>query len=200
MIDKTLVKKLFLGVLIFQYSCTTTSISKYYFKNQNVLDSIQSTYKEQYKQSPFSIEFTNQAFDNVSIEIITDSLKYIYEFGIYEKRMMDSLKKYNIHTPGIYRLISLMRSVHCIWVNNLDYYIDGRKQILVFMSIRAKPFYLPFKNKKYHILTYFSQPQYYDSDGKLLDHRKRNRLRKINEELFTRINDKVAYTISDRYR
>lgn len=182
-------------------SCTpTTNISKYYLQNQKILNSIQHSYKEQYSQRPFSIQFTDKTFNNVSIEIFTDTFKYIYEFAVPENRMKDTLVKYALSVPGINELISQMASIHCTWINNLDYYVDNKKESLVFMSIRAKLFNYPFTNKKYYILTYFLQPQYYDAQGNLLDRRFRKKLRKINEDVFKRITDKVAYTLSDRFR
>ena len=192
--------KLFCAVTLI-YSCTSaTNISKYYFQNQKKLDSIQHSYKEQYKQRHFSIQFTDKTFSNVSIEILTDSLKYIYEFTISENRLKDTLLKYNLPVSAFGELISQMASIHCTWINNLDYYVETKKEALIFMSIRAKPFNFPFTNKKYYILTYFLQPQYYDAEGRLLDRRNRKRMRKINEDVFKRITDKVAYTISDRFR
>ena len=182
------------------YSCTTTNISKYYFENRKTLDSIQQSYNENSRTRPFSIQFTDNSFNNVSIEIFTDTLKYIYEFRLTESRMKDTLQKYNLPVSGIKAIISQMQTIHCTWINNLDYYIDGKKNYLVFMSIRPKLFNTPFTNKKYYILTYFQQPQYYDSEGRLLDHRRRKKIRKINEEVFKRITDKVAYSISDRFR
>ena len=183
------------------YSCTsTTNISKYYLQNQKVLDSIQRSYKEQYKKTPFSIQFTDKTFKYISIEIFTDTFKYIYEFAVPENRMKDTLAKYALSVPGINKLISQMASIHCTWINNLDYYVNNNKESLIFMSIRAKPFNTPFTNKKYYILTYFLQPQYYDVQGNLLDRRFRKKLRKINEDVFKRITDKVAYTISDSFR
>ncbi|HEY8690788.1 MAG TPA: hypothetical protein VIM07_16240 [Chitinophagaceae bacterium] len=195
----TTIKLFCVAVLI--NSCTvTTNISKYYLQNQKILDSIQRSYKEQYKQRHFSIQFTDKSFNNVSIEILTDSLKYIYEFTISEDRLKDTLVKYDLSVPAFRELISKMASIHCTWINNLDYYVENKKESLVFMSIRATPLNYPFTNKKYYILTYFLQPQYYDAEGRLLDRRNRKRIRKINEDVFKRITDKVAYTISDRFR
>ena len=57
-----------------------------------------------------------------------------------------------------------------------------------------------FVNKKYYILTYFQQPQYFDSEGRLLVGRRRRHIRKINGDVYHRINDRVCYTISDRFR
>lgn len=183
------------------YSCTPArNISKYYLENRQVLDKIEQSYKEQYSQRPFSIEFTDKTFKNISIEIFTDTLKYIYEFTIGEERMKDTLLKYHLLPGGINELVSQMAAIHCTWINNLDYYVEEKKESLIFMSIRAKYFNFPFTNKKYYILTYFLQPQYYDSEGRLLDHRFRRKLRKINEDVFRRITDTVAYTISDRFR
>ncbi|MBA3675070.1 MAG: hypothetical protein H0W75_08995 [Chitinophagaceae bacterium] len=183
------------------YSCTATkSISNYYLENKQTLDKIQESYKTQYSHRPFSIGFTDKNFNNISIEIFTDTLKYIYEFAVAEKRIKDTLVKYHLSPTGIDKLVSEMAKVHCIWINNLEYYVEEKKENLVFMSIREKGFNVPFTNKKYYILTYFTQPQYYDSEGRLLDRRSRRSIRKINEDVFKRITDKVAYTKSDRFR
>jgi hypothetical protein len=165
-----------------------------------VLDKIQESYKAQYTQHPFSIEFTDKTFRNISIEIFTDSLKYIYGFASAEERMKDTLLKYHLSPQGVQQLVSQMTSIHCTWINTLYYYVEEKKESLIFMSIRPRPFTFPFTNKKYYILTYFSQPQYYDQKGRLLDRRFRRKIRKINEDVFKRITDKVAYTISDRFR
>jgi hypothetical protein len=181
-------------------SCRSTNISKYYFDHEQILDNLQKSYKEQYSHRPFSLEYIDKSFTNISVEIFTDSLKYIYVFGHDEMRLKDTLQKYHLSSKGISDLLNEMRSVHCSWINNLDYYVDRKKNSLVFMSFRPYGLHFPFKRKKYYILTYFPQPQYYDSKGRLLDKRKRRKIRKINEDVFKRINDKVAYTISDRYR
>jgi hypothetical protein len=157
-------------------------------------------YKNLYQYRPFSLGFTDKEFKEVSVEIYSDSLKYIYDFGVTENRLKDTLVKYGLKVPGITSLIKQMQEVKCIWINNLDYYVDNKKQLLVFISIRPQGVSLPSVNKKFYILTYFSQPQYYDSEGRLLDKRRVRQVRKINEDVFHRINNRVAYTVSDRFR
>jgi hypothetical protein len=181
-------------------SCKTLNISRYYHHHQSVLDSIELVYAQAYKQKPFSIEFTDRAFDRVSLELATDTLTYIYEFWVGEDRMQDTLRKYGFSTYTINNLITNMRSVDCTWINNLDYYTDERKHSLTYVTLWPRAFNFPFVNKKYYILTYFQQPQYFDSDGNLLVGRRLRRIRKINAEVFRRINDKVCYTLSDRFR
>lgn len=173
---------------------------RYYYENQKVLDSMEQLYRHLYEKNPFSVEFTDNSFKYVSIEIITDTLSYNYEFQTNEPRLRDTLIKYGLNGPGILRLFTQMRQVHCTWINNLDYYADGNKKALTFISIRPVRLNSLFDYRKYYILTYFSQPQYFDSEGMLLDNRKLRKLRRINDEIFKRINDKVCYTISERFR
>jgi hypothetical protein len=173
----------------------------YYAKNAAVLNSIEASYKELYKQKPFALQFTNKLFDEVSIDIITDSIKYIYVFGqADQQRMNDTLAKYGISKTGVDMLISQMRSIKCTWINNLDYYVDATRHNMIFMSIRQLKWNPPFIPPKYYILTYFSTPQYFDAEGRLVDKRKVKRLRKINGDIFYRINDKVCYTVSTSFR
>jgi len=77
------------------FSCSPKNITgKYYFQNEKILDKIEESYKELYEQGPFAVAFTDKQFHTVSIEIITDSLKYIYESGVGEDRMTDTMGCY----------------------------------------------------------------------------------------------------------
>jgi len=183
------------------FSCSPKNITgKYYFQNEKILDKIEESYKELYEQGPFAVAFTDKQFHTVSIEIITDSLKYIYEFGEGEERMTDTLERYGLNAERILQLINRMQSIRCTWINKFDFYVDEKKNTLIFMSVKPVALQAPFSNKKYYILTYFNQPQAFDEEGRLLDKRKQRRLRIINGEILHRINDKVCYTISDAYR
>ena len=183
------------------FSCSPKNIStKYYYQNEKVLNKIEETYKELSTLQPFTVAFTSKSFKTISLEIITDTLSYIYEFDVNEPRLTDTLLAYHLNAPKVIKLIQQMQSIHCAWINNYDYYVDEKKNTLIFMSIKPVVLKSPFSYKKYYILTYFQQPQYFDSAGRLLDKRKLRKLRKINGEVFKRINDKVCYTISGKFR
>jgi hypothetical protein len=179
----------------------TRITADYYQKNEQALMRIEQSYRALYAIKPFSIEFTDKSFQYISLEIITDSLKHIYEFEINEARLQDTLIRYGLPARGVTDLVTQMAAIHCIWINNLVYYGNNQQpQSLVYLSIRNVAINLPFTSEKYYILTFYSQPQYYDSEGQLLAGRNLRRLRKINGEIFRRINDKVCYTISSRFR
>lgn len=182
-------------------SCSPKNIStRYYFQNEKVLDSIEESYKKINSINPFSIGFTSRDFNTVSITIHTDTLNYIYEFAVGESRLPDTLTAYRLPSPAVINLIKKMQSIRCTWINTYDYYLDENKKTLIFMSIKPVALKAPFANAKYYILTYFQQKQYFDEKGNLLERRKLRRVRKINGEIFKRINDKVCYTVSAKFR
>ncbi|MES1226575.1 MAG: hypothetical protein ABUT20_64465 [Bacteroidota bacterium] len=193
---------LFLLSVLFLFSCKAPKgfAKSYYKKNETILTGIEETYRTLYKQKPFSIEFSDRSFKYISIEFITDSLKYIYEFSLDETDLKDSLTKFGYDAKAIVSLISNMKSIECTWINNLDYFTNGKRKSLIFISIRPRRLDIPYNTKKYYILTFYPQPQYYDKEGRLLEGRRLRKLRRLNEETFWRINDKVCYTLSDRFR
>ncbi len=174
--------------------------SSFYHQNEKELVQIEKKYRTLYDKSPFSIEFIDKSFNFINIEIITDSLKIIYEFDIRNQNMQDTLTRYGMPASEITDLVMQMKSIHCIWINVLDYYANNRRNYLVLMSIRPLAFRLPFTKEKYLILTFYAQPQYFDAEGNLLDNRRLRKIRKINGEIFRRINNKVCYTVSGKFR
>lgn len=189
-----------LATLASATSCTSLNITNYYHRHHYTLDGMAQVYQNAYQARHFSIEFTDRSFEHVSLEFETDTLTYIYEFAVGDARMQDSIVKYGYDTAAINNLITNMQSMECTWINNLDYYSNESRQSLIYISLWPKAFNLPFSNKKYYILTYFSQPQYFDAAGELMTGRRLRRIRKINGETFRKINSKVCFTISAQFR
>lgn len=173
---------------------------KYYEQHEKQLTSMEHLYSSIYSAKAISAAFTDKGFSNISLEMKTDSLRYVYEFNIRDAAMNDSLQKYGYDTASVLQLILAMKQIKCTWINTLDYYVDRQKKLLTFMSIRNKALRVPFAPEKYFILTFYKQPQYYDADGILLDKRNVRRIRRVNNEVFRRITDKVCYTLSARFR
>ena len=191
-------------MVVFLVSCSAVLPSrfptKFYKENEVVITRIESEYSKLYNAKPIVVAFSDNAFNYVTIEMKTDTLKYVYEFKVNEKRVNDTLQKFGYNTIAVLKLISDMKTIKCTWINKLEYYVNDKKQHLIFLSIRPNFFDFLFDSKKYYTLTFYNQPQYYDTEGRLLDKRNRNKLRKINNEVFWRINNKVCYTISNTFR
>jgi hypothetical protein len=172
----------------------------YYQENDSLFQSINLRFKELYGKHPFSVEMKDRQFRRIGFEIITDSIKYIYNFGIDEPRFSDTLQKYKFNVQAVTTLIRDMQTVHCTWITNLDYYENRQKKFLVFISIRHGKLKAFLRSEKYFMLAFFDRPQRFDDKGRLLDNQDRNTLHKINGGLFWKINDRVCYSLSASFR
>ena len=115
------------------------------------------------------MEFKNEVQSRISIEIHTDSIKYIYNFKLDEPFLQDTLRKYDFDIKAMNHLISDMQKTHCTWINNLDYYERREKKDLVFLSVRDKKLDAFLSSEKYFTLVFFEQKQPVDEKGRLLD-------------------------------
>ncbi len=185
-------------------SCATSVpqhiAKKYYTENEVTISRIEETYKNIFVVKPLVIEFTDNDFNYVIIEIKTDSIRYIYEFNVNANNLKDTLVKFGFDSNEVLKLIFDMKQIKCTWINTLDYYVEDKKLNLIFMSMRPVYFDLSLAKRKYYTLTFYKQKQYYDTEGRLLDKKNRKLLRIINNEIFWRINDRVCYTISNHFR
>lgn len=173
----------------------------YYFQHEQSIIAIEKQYAQLTAKRLISLGFTDGEFRHVLTEMKTDSIRYVYEFNLSDPSFADTLLKYGYDATTCINLLKDMRAIKCTWINKLDYYTDKEAKLLTFMSIRNNlRTSSPFAPEKYFILTFYSQPQYYDENGVLLDRRNLRRQRKINNEIFYRINEKVCYTVSAKFR
>lgn len=185
-------------------SCTVSKIypKQYYEQHRDMLHFTEGLYHTAAQRNSLAIAFNDLGFTEVSLELKTDTVRYIYDFHYSEPRLNDTLARYGYDTAAVQQIITNMRSMRSTWINTLDHYIDGRKQRLLFISAPVKQFsvFPLLQKRKYYLFNFYSQPQYYDDQGRLLDKRKLRRLRKVNNETFWRINNKVCYTVSGKFR
>jgi hypothetical protein len=182
-------------------SCSTKIISTNIYQEQKEnLDNIERHYEKLNPSNRFSLAFTDTKFNIVSLEMITDTLTRIYEFNVTEKRLADSLIKFNYDTAGIYYLIRKMQQSKVTWINSFDYYVNDLPQQLIILSIKPVTIRYIFSPPKYVALAYFRTNQFFDEKGRLLDGRRTKQVRKIKGQVFYKITDRICYTITEKYR
>ena len=195
-----------LFIILISYSLLTTSCStkiistNIYQEYKENLDNIERRYEKLNPTNQFSLAFTDKKFSIVSLEMISDTLTRIYEFNVTEKRLADTLIKFNYDTAGIYYLIRKMQQSKVTWINSFDYYINDQPQQLIILSIKPVTIRYIFSPPKYVALAYFRTNQSFDEKGRLLDNRRTKQVRKIKDQVFYRITDRICYTITDKYR
>lgn len=182
-------------------SCSTKIVStNYYQEHKSTVDSIESRYEKLRVIKPFSLAFTDKELNIVSLEMNSDTLTRIYEFNVNEKRLADTLIKYNYDTTGVFYLIRKMQLTKVTWINSFDYYINDQPRQLIILSIKPKTIRYLFSPPKYIALAYFRNAQSFDEKGRLLDGRRSKLVRKIKDQTFYRITDRICYTIMEKYR
>jgi hypothetical protein len=185
-------------------ACTVSKIypEKYYSEHKDMLHQTQTLYKKAVDKKAFALGFTSLDFSSISIELKTDTVRYIYDFSVDDMRMNDTLQKLGYDTSGIQQIITNMKALKMTWINTLDYYVDDNRKTLSFLSIPVKQFsILPlFQKIKYYFYKFYGQPPDYYSSGQLLDNKNSRRIRKVDGQHFLRINDRVSYTISGKFR
>jgi len=182
-------------------SCSTKIVSTNIYQEQKEnLNKIESRYEKLNPTNHFSLAYTDKKFNIISLEMISDTLTRIYEFNINERRLADTLIKYNYDTAGIYFLIRKMRDSKVTWINSFDYYVNDQPQQLIILSIKPVTIRYIFSPPKYVALAYFRTNQSFDEKGRLLDNRRTKQVRKIKDQVFYKITDRICYTITDKYR
>jgi hypothetical protein len=191
-----------LGTWLCLLSCSHSKkfTRTYYAEHQSMFLSIKDRFSKFNKHRNFSLAFKDKSFKRIGLEIITDSIKYVYNFETGEARLSDTLRKYQFDVQGVTSLIDDMKQVHCTWITNLDYYENRQRKYLVFVSIRHRKLKSFLRSEKYFTLAYFDRAQLYDQRGRLLDRQDRSMLHRINGGLFWKIDDKVCYSLSATFR
>ncbi len=194
-------------IIVFFLLCLAVSCSyskkfthNYYQENEATLQSIRQRFIQLYDKNPFSLELKDKNMGRIGFEILTDSIKYIYSFRLDEPYFVDTLYKYQFDVKAISQLIDDMQKAHCTWITNLDYYEKRQKKFVVFISVRDKKLTAFLKPEKYFTLAFFDQPQPYDEKERLLDNEDLTKNRLINGAVFRKVNDKVSYALTGKYR
>lgn len=203
MMNKYVLCMVVIGVVLLT-SCTVSRIypKEYYEQHKTTLHQTEELYKQATKEKTLAIAFTDLDFTELSLELKTDTVRYIYDFAVGEARINDSLDKFGYDSSIVQGIIRNMRGMRTTWINTMGYRVGDRERRLVFVSAPVKQFSLVplLQKRKYYLFHFYSQPQYYDEQGRLLERRRLRQLRKLNNEIFWRINDKVCYTVSGKFR
>jgi hypothetical protein len=188
------------AVVFTAFSCTPKLTANVYRKDRTTFNSIYNQYKKLSADRPFSVEYKDRNFNQISLEIIKDTIRYIYKFRLDEKNLADTLDKYQFNTAEVVSMIQDMRTVHCTWINKMDYYVDRARKSIIYMSVREKRLDSWLKAEKYYTIAFFEDRQYYDNRGRLVEKPGDSTPMRINYALYRRITDHVCYAITENFR
>jgi hypothetical protein len=169
-------------------------------ENRTMIDSIRDRFAASYSKKPFSIEFKDKIFRHISYEILSDTLRHIYNFDLENTDFADTLDKYHYNSAEIISLIADMRLIKCTWISRLSYFDDRTPKSLIFISVRHNKLKSFFNGEKYYALAFFNERQTFDEKGRLTDKFEKKRTREINGVIFRRITDRICFAITGNFR
>lgn len=171
-------------------SCTTARKSAgYYYSNQDVINEIRAYYDSLYAQKPLTIGFTDKSFKYYVMEVATDTVRYVYNTEKSERRLYETITKFDYDTSLLRKLSIKMKEIKCLWLDKSSFYIDEKKETVTFLSFKSVAIDKPFVENKYYILLFLPHP---------IKHTEVKARAKKGQ--IVRINDLVYFAIGNRFR
>ena len=83
----------------------------YYKENEQTLVSIRERYERLYAIQPFSLDLMNKELSQIGIELMTDTMKYVYNFTLTDRSFPDTLSRYHLDLKEMSLLIRDMQKL-----------------------------------------------------------------------------------------
>ena len=121
-----LIKTLSTWILIIAivYGCRTPEKlnKKYYRLHKTELEQINAAYNQLFSIQPFILNFTDAGFKRYSVEISTDSIRYVYNTSILQLPLADSISRFGLDSNKVKNLGEMMFRSKCICVAHHSFY------------------------------------------------------------------------------
>jgi hypothetical protein len=156
---KSIILLLTVGLLF--GACTASSKRKsasYYKEHKTSLDSLRLLYDELYQHQAFSAGFTDKSYKFFVMEVVTDSVRYIYNTEKNQPQVVDLIKKFAFNEQKISRFGALMHQNECLWLSKASFYVQDRRETITYLSFKAAVENRPFVENKYYILLFMDHP------------------------------------------
>lgn len=161
--------------------------ANYYFKNQVKIEALLNTYENLYQKQPFALGFSDRRFNYYTLQLYTDTVRYIYNTKTSRQNIFDEIIKTPISNKEFLDIAQQIKDVRCLWIDKYDYYIQGEKHIATFMSFKSVLFKRSFEENKYYVLVFLNRELPLNDDNEVL---KRYRMTKIKDGVYFGIRDK----------
>ena len=158
----------------------------YYYKNKVEINELRSNFDYLYQQQPFAAGFTDKTFKYYVLQIMTDTVRAIYNNEKYKDEIMKNILRHNYDTTRMRTLGNQMKKIKCLWLGRESYYVDEIKDNFLYISFKSAD--KVFRENKYYILVF-------------LDHAiDSNDLERIRKRKLVKIDSLVYFTTTNRYR
>ncbi|GAO45154.1 hypothetical protein [Flavihumibacter petaseus] len=168
---------------------TTRKSADYYRENREDIEEMIRLYDQSYRHQPFSAGFTDKSYRYYVMEVVTDTVRYIYDTEYDEWRLYGTIMRYNYDTASLRKISQLMEKTKCLWISKTSFFVEEKRETVTYLSFRSAKTVHPFVENKYYILVFLNQPVTHPAVKE-----------RISRGDLVRISDLVYFTIGSRYR
>lgn len=146
--------KLFIPMLLMLaigQSCSPERKSgSYYQENKKEISELKNDYDALYRQQAFSAGFTDKTFKYYVMQIITDTLRAIYNSEKRKDELWQNVLRFNYDTVALKKMAAIMKRIKCLWVGKTDRYFGEKREVFTYISFQSAD--RAFRENKYYVL------------------------------------------------
>ena len=161
---------------------------KYYHDHQSELQQINAAYNSLCNKQAFILNFTDDRYKKYSLEVSTDSIRYVYNTSVMKFSVADSIAGFGLDGKEIKKLGQKMIDSKCICVARHSFYFNDHEftaNWLFFKQVHSGM----FKESRYHVLIFFNEPLTADVRKEFIERRE-----------LVQLENNVFYTVSNRFK
>jgi hypothetical protein len=138
-------------ILAIDHSCSPERKSgSYYRENKKEINELKDEYDALYRQQAFSAGFTDKAFKYYVMQIMTDTLRAIYNTEKRKDELWQNVLRFHYDTVALKNMAAMMKKIKCLWVGKTDHYFGERREVFTYISFQSAD--KAFRENKYYVL------------------------------------------------
>jgi hypothetical protein len=186
---KSLLLLILLSVIVVACKTPLNKATIYYNKYDDQLLDIIRQYDKLSAHHNFMCGFTDRTFKYFSIEIKTDTVRYVYNSAVRNFQLADSVVQFKIDTAGVRKMAIDMYKIKCLWVGKADFYPQKQKVTIDYLAFGMPIKKNPFNESKYLVVAY-PQEKWSDSLKNYL----------VSRTGIQFLSDKAFFTVSNKFK
>jgi hypothetical protein len=124
--------------------------ASYYHENKKEISELKNEYDALYRQQAFSAGFTDKTFKYYVMQIVTDTLRAIYNSEKRKDELWQNVLRFNYDTVALKKMAAMMKKIKCLWVGKTDHYFGEKREVFTYISFQSAD--KAFRENKYYVL------------------------------------------------
>ncbi len=124
--------------------------ASYYHENKKEISELKNEYDALYRQQAFSAGFTDKTFEYYVMQIITDTLRAIYNSEKRKDELWQNVLRFHYDTVALKKMAAMMKKIKCLWVGKTDHYFGEKREVFTYISFQSAD--KAFRENKYYVL------------------------------------------------